>query len=156
MATDFSLSRTAVLDAPAPAVFALLEDFHQWGRWSPFETSDPDLSREFSGADRGVGARYRWSGNVRAGAGTMEIVEATAGRLVVVDLRFTKPFKATNPTTFTLNPVGPDATEVTWHMTGRRGPVMRVLSRLTGIDAMLAGQFDEGLRALGEAARSTP
>lgn len=156
MATEFSLSRTAVLDAPAPAVFALLEDFRQWGRWSPFEKVDPDLSREFSGAERGVGARYRWSGNARAGAGTMEIVEATAGRRLVVDLRFTKPFKATNPTTFTLDPVGPDSTEVTWHMAGTRGPVMRVLSRLTAMDAVLARQFDEGLRALGEAASSTP
>lgn len=103
-----------------------------------------------------MGARYEWSGNRAAGAGSMEIVEASAGRQVAIDLRFSKPVKARNPTVFTLNPLGPESTEVTWAMTSRRGPLLRVFARLIKLDATLAKQFDEGLESLGRAARSAP
>jgi hypothetical protein len=153
MAT-YSISRTAVLDAPAPAVFAQLEDFHEWANWSPWENVDPDMERHYSGPERGVGARYEWSGDAKAGAGSMEIVSATPGRQVVIDLRFTKPIKGVNPTTFTLTPLGPDSTEVTWHMTGTRGPLLRVMSRLVKMDEVLGQQFEQGLADLGRAARA--
>ena len=48
------------------------------------------------------GARYAWSGNRKAGSGTMEIVASTAPNSIKIRLEFTKPFKAVNPTTFTL------------------------------------------------------
>ena len=33
---SFTVERSAEIAAPPEAVFALLNDFHQWGRWSPF------------------------------------------------------------------------------------------------------------------------
>lgn len=152
MTSEFSITRTAVLDAPAPAVFAQLEDFRNWQNWSFWEQTDPEMERRFTGAERGVGAHYAWSGNAKAGAGSMEITGASAGRQVMIDLRFRKPFKATNPTVITLDPIAPDRTEVTWHMTGHRGAIMRTLTRLVKMDAVLAQQIDEGLEALGRAA----
>lgn len=154
MAGEYSISRTAVLDAPAAAVFAQLEDFHAWEDWSPWENVDPGMERRYGGPERGVGARYEWSGNAKAGAGSMEIVDASAGRQVVIDLRFSKPIKGINPTTFTLVPRGPESTEVTWHMTGRRGPLLRIMSRLIKMDKVLGDQFEQGLASLGRAARS--
>ncbi|KAA0918298.1 SRPBCC family protein [Dietzia sp. ANT_WB102] len=156
MAAAYSISRTDILDAPAAAIFAHLEDFHAWENWSPWEQVDPDMERRYSGAERGVGARYEWSGDTKAGSGSMEIVDAAAGRQVVIDLRFTKPIKGINPTTFTLTPLGPDSTEVTWHMTGRRGPFLRALSRLIKMDKILGEQFERGLASLGRAARTGP
>lgn len=155
MSAAFSITRTAVLDAPTPAVFAQLEDFHNWRNWSFWEQIDPDMNRTFSGAERGVGAHYAWSGNAKAGAGSMEIVDASAGRQVVIDLRFLKPFKATNPTVITLDPLDGDRTEVTWRMTGHRGALMRALTRVAKMDDVLAQQIDEGLQALGRAATAT-
>ncbi|MGX1768421.1 SRPBCC family protein [Dietzia sp. NPDC055343] len=152
MSAEFSITRTAILDAPAPAVFAQLEDFRKWRNWSFWEKTDPSMERTFTGAERGVGARYEWSGNAKAGAGSMEITGASAGRRVLIELRFLKPFKATNPTVITLEPLGPERTEVTWQMTGTRGPVMRALTRLVKMDDVLARQIDEGLEALGRAA----
>lgn len=156
MSKEVTLSRSAVLGAPAPAVFAQLEDFHAWERWSPWEKVDADLDRTYSGPERGVGARYEWSGNREAGAGSMEIVEASAGRQVAIDLRFSKPIRAANPTVFTLDPLGPGSTEVTWTMTSRRGLLMRLFARVAKLDAMLGEQFEEGLESLGRAARTAP
>ena len=152
MSSAFSITRTAVLDAPAPAVFAQLEDFRHWRNWSFWEQIDPDMQRSFTGAERGVGAHYAWSGNARAGAGSMEIIDASAGRQVVIDLRFLKPFKATNPTVITLEPLEGGRTEVTWRMTGQRGALMRALSRVVKMDDALAPQIDETLAELGRAA----
>ena len=152
MSSEFSITRTAVLDAPAPAVFAQLEDFRNWKKWSFWEKTDPAMQRTFTGAERGVGAHYAWSGNAKAGAGSMEIVDAKAGRQVVIELKLRKPFKAVNPTVISLNPVGADRTEVTWQMTGTSGPVMRLLTRVVKMDDVLAQQIDDGLAELGRVA----
>lgn len=50
MTAEFSITRTAVLDASAPAVFAQLEDFRNWQSWSFWEQIDPAMERHFTGA----------------------------------------------------------------------------------------------------------
>ena len=110
---DFSLSRSTRIQAEPARVHALLDDFREWQKWSPWEGLDPALQREYTGPDHGVGSTYHWSGNKKAGEGEMRITESTPAS-VVVDLRFLKPFKATNVTGFTLVPSGAagDATDV--------------------------------------------
>jgi len=146
---DFSLSRSTRVHADAAAVHALIDDFREWRKWSPWEGVDPDLRRVYSGPDHGVGSTYHWSGNRKAGEGEMRIAASTPDA-VVVDLAFLKPFKATNVTTFTLAPVG-DATEVTWTMTGSRSPVMSLAGKLF-FDKSIGGDFERGLAALKQEA----
>ncbi|MEL2198884.1 hypothetical protein V2W56_19060, partial [Acinetobacter baumannii] len=86
---------------------------------------DPDLDREYSGPDHGVGSTYHWSGNKKAGEGEMRITGSTPTSLVA-DLEFLKPFKATNVMSFALAPDG-GATDVTWTITGRRNAVMSLM-----------------------------
>jgi hypothetical protein len=146
---DFSLSRSTRIQADPATVHALVDDFRQWPKWSPWEGLDPDLRREYTGPDRGVGSTYRWSGNKKAGEGEMRIIESTPTS-VVVDLRFLKPFKATNVTSFSFVPAG-DATEVTWTMTGTRSAVMSVMGKLF-FDKSIGGDFEKGLAALKQSA----
>ena len=143
------MSRSTHVRAPAARVHALLDDFHQWQRWSPWEGLDPDLRRDFSGPAAGVGSTYHWSGNKKAGEGEMQIKESTPTS-VVVDLEFLKPFKATNVTTFSLVPAG-DATEVTWTMIGTRGALMSLMGKLF-FDKAIGRDFEKGLAALKQSA----
>lgn len=82
----FSLSRETTADAPPAAVHAVLEDFHRWRDWSPWEERDPDLRRTFTGPERGVGAHYEWEGNktvfelLPAGTGTRVVWTMTGRR----------------------------------------------------------------------------
>ena len=147
--TRFSLSRSTHVEASPERVRALIDDFRQWPRWSPWEGLDPDMRRTYGGADSGVGATYEWSGNKKAGEGRMEITRSTATG-VEVDLEFLKPFKATNVTSFAVAPAG-SGTAVTWTMTGTRNPVMAVLGRLF-FDRAIGKDFDKGLAALKAAA----
>ncbi len=142
---DFSLSRSTRVRADSATVHALIDDFREWTKWSPGENVDPDLHRDYTGPQRGVGSTYRWSGNRKAGEGEMRITGSTPTS-VVVDLEFLKPFKATNVTTFDLVPAG-DATDVTWTMTGTRNPVMGLMGRLF-FDKAIGRDFERGLASL--------
>ncbi|RYZ31350.1 MAG: polyketide cyclase, partial [Myxococcaceae bacterium] len=102
--STFVLSRTATLPGTPDIAFGLVNDFHQWERWSPWEKLDPNLKRVYGGAESGTGATYAWTGNSEAGEGRMTIEESRANESVRIKLEFLKPFAATNTTTFTLAP----------------------------------------------------
>lgn len=152
MASTFTVERTRTIRATPDQIRPLLSNFRNWRLWSPWEEIDTDLHRAYSGPHAGVGAHYAWSGNRKAGAGSMEITDLDEKR-VVIDLQFTKPFKASNVTTFRLEPVGEDQTAVTWVMQGARPLLLRVMGPLMNMDKMLGGDFEKGLDRLDAAAR---
>jgi hypothetical protein len=59
------------------------------------------MALTFVGPGRGVGSRYRCTGNRKAGEGETEIIESSPSR-VLVALRFLRPFEADNLTRFDL------------------------------------------------------
>src|SRR5262245_11279220 len=73
---NFRVERSAVIDAPSKVVFALLNDFHQWDKWSPYERRDPDMKRTYDGPPAGPGSVYSWAGNAQIGEGRMTITES--------------------------------------------------------------------------------
>ena len=89
-----------MIKAPAEKVFPLVNDFRNWTAWSPWETIDPQLQRNYGGADNGKGATYGWQGK-KAGIGRMEIIEATPFSRILIKLDFLKPFEAHNTAEFT-------------------------------------------------------
>src|SRR5260370_42505816 len=72
----FRVQRAAAMQAPPEKLFALINDFHLWGTWSPWEHRDPAMKRTFSGTESGKAAVYAWDGNKNVGAGRMEILHA--------------------------------------------------------------------------------
>src|SRR6266404_7186923 len=113
----FRVQRVATIKAPAESIFSLVNDFHRWGSWSPWENKDPAMNRSFSGAGSGKGAVYAWDGNKNVGSGRMEILDTSGPSKIVIKLDFFKPFEGHNTAEFTMLPQG-DATNVTWLMHG--------------------------------------
>ena len=146
----FSVVRTASIGAPGEKLFALISDFHQWRKWSPWEERDPDLKRSYSGAERGKGAAYAWEGNKNVGSGRMEILDATPSQ-IVIKLDFLKPFEAHNQAEFTLTPQG-GGTSVTWTMQGPAPFMFRVMHVVMNMDKMVGKDFEAGLANLRRAA----
>lgn len=149
----FRIERSAVVGAPPEVVFTLIDDFHQWGRWSPWEKVDPDMQRTFAGPAAGPGASYAWAGNREIGKGRMTILESRPGELVSIRLEFFEPFAATNEARFDLAPNG-TGTRVGWSMEGRNGFVGKALALVMDMDAMVGDQFERGLADLDAAARA--
>ncbi|ELT43019.1 SRPBCC family protein [Arthrobacter nitrophenolicus] len=149
--SSYEVRRSAVIPAAPEEIFPLVNNFHEWTAWSPWETVDPGMSRRYFGPDSGVGAGYEWSGNRKAGSGSMQIVESVPSSRINVRLEFTKPFKALNPTTFTFAPA-PGGTEVSWVMTGEnKGLPAKLFSLFVNMDKMVGSDFERGLASLASA-----
>ena len=145
----YTVERSALIAAGAEEIYPHLEDFRRWPAWSPWEDTDPGMSRRYSGAERGAGAVYEWHGNRKAGEGRMEIVTAEPSTRLVLTLAFLKPFKSTSTTTFSLEPASDGAaTKVTWSMVGPRTRMLKVMSLVTSMDKLVGGDFEKGLTRL--------
>jgi uncharacterized protein YndB with AHSA1/START domain len=143
----FSVQREASIKAPADSIFPLINDFHQWGTWSPYENKDPAMKRTFSGASAGKGAVYAWEGNNNVGSGRMEILDTAAPSKIAIKLDFFKPFEGHNTAEFTMLPHG-DGTRLTWRMHGPAPFMSKLMQVFMNIDHMIGKDFEAGLANL--------
>lgn len=149
----YQVERSATINAPAPVVFGLVNDFHKWDSWSPWEKLDPTMKRSFAGAPAGTGAMYSWTGNSQVGEGKMTIVESRPSDLIKIRLEFIKPFAATNATDFAFTPSG-NATNVKWTMAGDNNFVGKAFSLFMNMDKMVGGDFERGLAQMKQVAEA--
>jgi hypothetical protein len=151
------VERSMSMAAPPSVVFPLIDDFHAWQSWSPWEKLDPNMKREITGAPHGKGALYSWFGNDEVGSGTMEITESIPPQQVQIRLEFKQPWAATNTTSFTLAPTSspPGGTRVTWSMDGENSFGAKAMGLVMDMDHMIGKDFESGLtnlQAMAEAA----
>lgn len=145
--SDFRITRTAIIAAPASTVFEQVNDLHKWNAWSPWAKLDPNARNTFDGPPAGVGSSFAWSGNNQVGEGKMTITESQPSELVRMRLEFLKPFAATNTTEFTFKPEG-DRTTVTWSMSGKNNFMAKAVGLFMNCDKMVGGQFEQGFANL--------
>jgi hypothetical protein len=145
--TDFRITRTDTIAAPASAVFAHVNDLQKWDAWSPWAKLDPEAKNSFEGPASGTGAIMRWVGNNKVGQGSMTIIESRPDEFIGFKLEFVKPFAATNTAEFTFNSEN-DQTTVTWSMYGKNNFMSKAIGLIMNCDKMVGGQFEQGLAAL--------
>ena len=155
MPSEFRVTRSTRMSASAAAVFAQVDDFHNWAAWSPWATIDPAMKQTYSGAVAGPGAVYEWAGNRRVGAGRMTIVESNPPERIAIRVEFFKPFPATNLAEFTFQRRASD-TVVTWSMSGRKNFMAKVIGLVMDMDRMIGAQFDNGLARMKSVVEATP
>ena len=147
----FAVRRSVLVQAPAERIFPLVNNFHQWGGWSPWEHRDPAMKRSYSGAESGKGAVYAWDGNKNVGSGRMEILDASSPSKITIKLDFFKPFEGHNTAEFTMLPqsgaAGPTTT-VNWVMHGPAPFTHRVMQVFMDFDKMIGKDFEAGLASL--------
>ncbi len=153
MAKPYTVTRTITIQAPPQRVRALVDDFHEWPQWSPWEDLDPQMRRTYSGPDAGVGAAYAWEGNRKAGKGDMTIT-GDSPEQVDIALHFVKPFPATNRIELALSPLGDASTTVQWRMHGELSGFMRLFSMVKSMDSLIGPDFEKGLARLKRVAES--
>jgi polyketide cyclase/dehydrase/lipid transport protein len=153
--SEFRIVRAATISAPAPAVFAQVNDFHNWRAWSPWERLDPELKRTYEGPPAGTGATYKWAGNNDVGEGRMTITESRPNELIRIGLEFIRPFAATNVTEFTFKPEAGQTT-VTWSMTGTNNFIAKGFHLFMNVDDMVGRDFDKGLAQMKANVEASP
>ena len=154
-----AVKRAIRVDAEPVRIFDLINDFHKWSSWSPYEKIDPTMTRKLSGAASGRGAVYEWAGKGKAGAGRMEIVDTTPPTKIKIKLDFIKPFEGHNTAEFTLNrssDAKDAATEVVWSMYGPSPYIAKLMGLFLNMDKMIGKDFEVGLANLKALAEIGP
>ena len=144
---SFHIQRATEIAAPPDMIFPLIENFHEWEAWSPWEKIDPALRRSYSGAASGVGAVYAWQGNRNIGEGRMEIVGATRPSNLTIQIDFLAPFRARNTIDFVLERRS-GATRVTQAMHGPCDYRGKLMGLFFNMEKMVGQKYDEGLANL--------
>ena len=151
---DFRVERSATLAASPAALFAQVNDHHNFTAWNPFMKLDPNVKNTYSGPDSGVGAVCSWDGNSDIGAGSSTIIESKPGELIRMRMDWKRPMESVATVDFTFKPAG-DKTVVTWAMYGQNGFMGKAVSLFMDCDKMCGPQFEQGLADLGKIAAGT-
>ena len=141
------LSRSTMIDAPPSQIFATIDGFRNFERWSPWSEKDPNLKLEISGPAFGVGAHYSWSGNKDVGTGTQEIIESHPYSDLKIRVTF-GGFSQPSIAVFSLEPVEGKGTRVTWALHSDLGanPLLHYFGLL--MDRMVGPDYEHGLAKL--------
>jgi effector-binding domain-containing protein len=139
------VERSVVIDRPASLIFATLNSFQLFPRWSPWQDLDPNMHQSMQGPRDGVGAKLVWTGNDKVGNGTQTITAATPDQSIASDLDFGS--MGTAKSVMTLTPLG-TSTQVTWSVLVDMGanPVGHYFGLM--MDGMMGKDFATGLAKL--------
>jgi hypothetical protein len=148
-----TVSRSAVVNAPAQSSFEEVNDLKQWEKWSYWNTLDPEVKMTYGDTTAGVGAWYKWDGP-ELGKGKVKITESVPNSSVKVDLDFME--QGTAKAWYTFEPEG-DNTKVTMGFSSEFGynPFMRWIGA-TIFPSEMNKAFDYNLAKIKEIAEAKP
>lgn len=144
---DFRIERSTKIAAPSADIFSQVNDFHNWPAWSPWEKLDPAMKKTYSGPAAGPGSVYEWTGNDKVGEGRMTLTDSRPGDLIRIELKFIKPFEATNTSEFAFKPDA-GGTNVIWSMTGHNNFMAKGAGLFMNMDKLVGDDFEKGLAQL--------
>ncbi len=109
---------------------------------------DPNIKIVYTGTDGTVGFIYAWDSEMKsAGKGEQEIIQITEDR-IDYELRFVKPFKATDYAYMVFDESGDDQTNVKWGFNGKMKYPMNLMMLGMDMDKMLGKDLEMGLNNL--------
>ena len=140
----YKVERTAVIEAPAPRVYALVADPKAWKGWAVWDLREPDMKVVYSGRPSGPGAKWAWES--KQGNGSMEFTGGEPGKSLRYLLTFVD-MGMSSTGSFTFTPGG-NGTRISWTNEGNVGnnPMMRWF--VPFMDAMMGPDFEGGLKNL--------
>ncbi|MEO1746124.1 MAG: SRPBCC family protein [Pseudomonadota bacterium] len=144
-----TVERSAVIEAPADKVFALVASNEGFQSFNPYKVTDENLKITMHGPSHGVGSGFAFDG--KEGKGTQTIVAMEDNKSVTMQLDLGPMGKPV--TEFRLTPNG-ETTKVTWSTKSDFGfnPIGRVVGLF--LDGMLGPTYELGLNELNKAAKA--
>lgn len=142
---DYSVSRSAIINAPDSVIYRNIADFNEFYKWNPFSKMDPQAKVSFAGTPMQPGHTYEWNGE-KNGNGTMVLESVKPYEIIDINLRFITPMESNSRVRFTLTTEA-EGTRVTWLMTGEsEGAVQKWFGAM--MDKMVGKDFEDGLNFL--------
>ena len=157
--SEYSVVKEVTIQKPRQEVFDYIKFLRNQDNFSVWNQRDPEMKKGLTGTDGEVGAVASWdSQNEEVGAGEQEIKNITDGERIDFELRFLRPFEATDNAYFALEDAE-NGTLVKWGFDGKMPYPWNIMGLFVDMEEMLGPDLQQGLDNLKEvmdAMKSTP
>lgn len=146
---DYAVEREIVINRPKSEVFDYIKYLKNQDNFSVWANMDPNMKKEYKGTDATVGFVSSWDSEQKGvGKGEQEIKSIAEGERIDYELRFKKPFEATDYAYLVTENASDVSTKVKWGFTGKMSYPMNIMLLFMNMDAMLGKDLDTGLHNL--------
>lgn len=143
----FRYERSGVIHASPEEIYPYISNLKKGELWSPYEKPGAEMKKTFHGSEDQPGAVMEFEGDAKSGSGKIEILSLVPNESVELRLTMLKPFYAENLVQYKLTKED-SGTRFTWSMSGDGGFMGKLMNVLIDCEAMIAGQFTEGINNL--------
>ncbi len=126
---DFVLQKQITINKPKTEVFNYLKLIKNQEKYSVWVMKDPNINIIYTGEDGTVGFTSSWTSNDKnVGIGAQEIIKINENESMEVEIRFKKPFEATNYAKTIVTAVTNSETNVSLTFMGKQKFPMNVMN----------------------------
>jgi len=146
---DYAVEREITINKPKQEVFDYVKLLKNQDNYSKWATMDPNMEKTYRGTDGTVGFVSAWESKVDSvGVGEQEIKRIVEGERIDFELRFIKPFEATEPAFMTTEAVSENKTNVEWGFSGHMEYPMNIMMLFMDFEKMIGDDLQTGLNNL--------
>lgn len=146
---DYAVERSIKINKPKQEVFDYIKYLKNQDNFSKWATMDPAMKKTYRGTDATVGFVSAWESNKDdVGVGEQEIKRIVDGERIDFELRFIKPFEATEPAYMTTETINEMQTNVKWGFSGHMNYPMNLMMLFMDFEKMIGDDLQTGLTNL--------
>lgn len=146
---NYAVEREITINRPVAEVFDYIKYLKNQDNYSKWATMDPNMKKSYRGVDGEVGFVSAWeSEDQEVGTGEQEIMSLKEGERIDFQLRFIKPFEATEAAYMTVESLGENQTLVKWGFNGHMSYPMNLMLLFMDFDQMIGDDLSTGLARL--------
>jgi uncharacterized protein YndB with AHSA1/START domain len=147
--SEYGIEKNITINQPIDSVFDYLAHIKNQEEYSVWSRQDPAMKKIYKGVDGTVGFVSRWeSDSSGVGVGEQEIKAIDKNKRIDMELRFEKPFQATDYAYFLTTPIDSTQTQVVWGFKGKMPYPFNLFLLSSSFEKMLGDQLQEGLETL--------
>lgn len=144
---DFRLEKQVIINKPKQQVYNYMKMIRNQEQYSVWVMKDPNIKLVYTGTDGTVGFKSAWESNDKnVGIGEQEIIKLNEGESMDVEIRFQKPFVATNYAHNELTAISDAQTKLVQAFTGSSKYPMNVMNLF--MDSLVGKAMQQNLENL--------
>lgn len=146
---EYGVEREILINKPKQEVFDYIKHLKNQDHYSKWANMDPNMKKEYRGTDATIGFVSAWDSDKEdVGKGEQEIKKIIEGERVDFELRFLKPFEATEAAYMITEANSENTTKVKWGFNGHMPYPMNILLLVMNMEEVIGGDLQTGLSQL--------
>jgi uncharacterized membrane protein len=144
---DYGVEREITINKPKQQVFDYIKLLKNQDNFSKWAMMDPNTKKTYTGEDGTVSFVSAWESEI-TGVGEQEIKKIADGERLDFELRFKKPFEATDFAYMTTESISENETKVKWGFNGKMNYPINIMLLFMDMEKMLGDDLSTGLANL--------